>query len=157
MNIIFEVCQSLFNEIYFLMDENEKGNHNKTYFKLRNSYKRIFVNYLLFTFLFSRYVTIDYKKFSFGLIDQNFFPIDKTNFSLKNVLDLLKTTYDKIDIDTITKVEEEEKIKYYSHNLFMIIWLRKLFPYIFYSSKKEYIESTKSILYCYNNLEIKKS
>ncbi len=39
----------------------------------------------------------------------------------------------------------------------MIIWLRKLFPYIFYSSKKEYIESTKSILYCYNNLEIKKS
>ncbi len=90
MNIIFEICQSLFNEIYFLMDENEKGNHNKTYFKLRNSYKRIFVNYLLFTFLFSRYVTIDCKKFSFGLIDYNFFPIDKTNFSLKNVLDLLK-------------------------------------------------------------------
>ncbi len=90
MNVMFEICQSLLNEITILMNENEKGNHSYIYFKLRRSYKRIFLNYLLFTFLFSRYVTIDYKKYSFGLIDYKFFPIDKTNFSVKNVLDLLK-------------------------------------------------------------------
>ena len=122
---------------------------------LKKKYKKIFINFLLFIHLFSKYIRFNIQGYDLYLINEEFYPINMINFSKKNIFNLLKITYNKIDFDSIIKIEEEKGIRHFSHKLLMIIWLRKLYPYIFYSSQKEYIENHNSVLYCYYNLNIK--
>ena len=153
--IIFEICQILFREIIFKMKENEKSNNDQRYRNLKNKNKKIFINFLLFIHLFSKYIRFNIQGYDLYLINEEFYPINMINFSKKNIFNLLKITYNKIDFDSIIKIEEEKGIRHFSHKLLMIIWLRKLYPYIFYSSQKVYIENQNSVLYCYYNLNIK--
>ena len=153
MNLIFDINENLFNDIYYLYNKigeikilnndkyrNFKGTHSI------NEVERIFINYILFSLLINNYSGYKYNDFysdSYKKITEEIFKLinyDKENFEkdqkifpYKIILHILKN-YNK----KITK-------------LLKLIWIKKLYPLICYSLKNSgFLINEEIIIYGIN-------
>ena len=141
MNLIFDINENLFNDIFYLYNK-VNVNENKTiYCDTHKNFKqthgkkeieRIFINFILFSLLINKYSGYKYSEFYkqsfkniiveelFKLIgyDKNKFEKEQQIFPYKLILHIFKN-YNK----NITK-------------LLKLIWIKKLYPFVLYSLKK---------------------
>ena len=137
MNLIFDINENLFNEIYYLYNKVDKyGNiyadKNKN-FKHSHGIKeieRVFINYILFSLLINKYSGYKYNDFyNFSKIFTgelfNFINYKKENFEKEQEVFPYKIVMNifKNNSESITK-------------LLKIIWIKKLYPFVIYSMKK---------------------
>jgi hypothetical protein len=144
MNLIFDINENLFNDIFYLYNK-VNVNENKTiYCDTHKNFKqthgkkeieRIFINFILFSLLINKYSGYKYSEFYkqsfkniiveelFKLIgyDKNKFEKEQQIFPYKLILHIFKN-YNK----NITK-------------LLKLIWIKKLYPFVLYSLKKSNI------------------
>ena len=151
MNLIFDLNENLFNEIFYLYNKvGEFGtintNKNKN-FKQAHGLKeieRVFINYILFSLLINRYSGFKYNDFY--------------NESIKRFTEELFNfiKYDKINFENDQQVFPYKIILHIFKNynisitkLLKIIWIKKIYPFVLYSLKKSSIIINNEFLNLY--------
>ena len=138
MNLIFDLNENLFNDIFYLYNKVGvfgiiNSDKNKNFKKTHGSkeIERIFTNYIFFSLLINRYSGY---KFS------DFYNEQIKKFT-EELFKLIK--YDKIKFENDQQVFPYKIIlhifKYYNQSitkLLKIIWIKKLYPFVLYSLKK---------------------
>ena len=137
MNLIFDINENLFNDIFYLynkigekkvVDINKNRNFRETHGI--KEVERVFINYILFSLLINRYSGYKYNEFysdSYGKITEEMFKLinyNKENFENDQGIFPYKIIFHifKNNNKNITK-------------LLKLIWIKKLYPLAFYSLK----------------------
>ena len=143
MNLIFDITENLFNDIFYLynkLGEHKTIDNNKNKnFKFchgKQEVERVFINYILFSLLINRYYIFKYNDFYSSSFKNFFVELFKIiNYDIKDFEEDQKIFPYKIILHIFSN---------YSNSitkLLKIIWIKKLFPLVFYSLTKSNIIS----------------
>ena len=150
MNLIFDIIENLFNDIFYLYikfgDKKIIDNMKNINFKEshgKREVERIFMNYILFSLLINKYFGLKYNEFyssSYKIYFEELFKL--INFDIKEFVNKNSPFPYKIVLNILS---------IYGKNitkLLKIIWIKKLYPFVFYSLKKS------NIIFNFESLDI---
>ena len=143
MNLIFDIIENLFNDIFYLYikfgDKKIIDNINNINFKEshgKREAERIFINYILFSLLINKYFGIKYNEFYSSSYKKYFEELFKIiNYDIKDFENQSSPFPYKIVLNILSNNGKNIT------KLLKIIWIKKLYPFVFYSLKKSNIIS----------------